>query len=340
MMVVLGFVYLIPLMMSGPLLDDIWSGFDKSCNHVWWWVATMTHNYQHVVPEYCMPHYWYVSVDFQLIIGASLLLTVLPRWPKQSLWFAGAVTVASALYTVIHTYVGGYYPTALVISTDIQKLFDTADNIYMKPYSHAGPVAVGIIFGWLAVQRHKLSRLVQAACWAVATAVGLTCLFSIWSWNHNWNPTGWGPILYGGLHRTAWALVVNWLLYVCVTGRGGPVGRLLEWAPFYPLGRLSFGLYLVHVVVLGCNIMSMRDRKSEQGFLQIQYFIGAAAMSYIFAYILYVTIEAPIAHLDNLLFGFTKRYKKENQSEGSQQVHSQCNGNHREVFVLTDSKPQ
>ncbi|KAM7304794.1 hypothetical protein ISCGN_014694, partial [Ixodes scapularis] len=45
MMAVVGFLYLVPLITSGPLLNDMWLQLERPCTTHWWKVLTMTQNY-------------------------------------------------------------------------------------------------------------------------------------------------------------------------------------------------------------------------------------------------------------------------------------------------------
>ncbi|EEC02914.1 hypothetical protein IscW_ISCW002153 [Ixodes scapularis] len=198
---------------------------------------------------------------------------------------------------------------AVVSFFAITALIETGMYVYNKAFAHAPALFTGIIFGCLAAKPHQLSRKAQAFWWTVATVSACTSLFGIYSWNRGRAPEHLETVIYAAMHRLTWAFAVSWVMYACATGRGGPVNKILANPLLYPLGRLSFAVYIVHAIVLGVNAILSRERKSHQPFLQAQDYISATITSYAFATISYLCIECPIAVLDNLVFGGVKPKK-------------------------------
>ncbi|KAH8033659.1 hypothetical protein HPB51_015005 [Rhipicephalus microplus] len=303
MAAVLGFIYLIPAMIDGPMMREHRRSFEDTCDRTWWMLFTMSQNYVKHFGDLCVPHFWYVAVDYQLaIISTIILAAVMPKWPKVSMWIMGAIVVASSLGTLIQTYVMDALPFSLIVTTDMKRIGDVQTEIYLKPYAHAATLFVGVIFGILAVQRHRLSRLVQGVAWAVATGLALAVLFGVHTWSVGRQPERLESAFYGGLHRVSWALAIAWVMYACATGRGGFVTKILAWPIMYPLGRLTFALYLVHLVVMGSTTVLGRELVSQQPFLHAQTYLGTVLMSYGFAIVLYLFVECPVAGLDNTAF--------------------------------------
>ena len=55
---------------------------------------------------------------------------------------------------------------------------------------------------------------------------------------------------YNGLHRLAWSGVLSWVIFACTKGLGGPVDIFLSWRAWAPLARMSYCIYLVHIVTI------------------------------------------------------------------------------------------
>uniref|UniRef100_A0A224YQK6 Nose resistant to fluoxetine protein 6 n=1 Tax=Rhipicephalus zambeziensis TaxID=60191 RepID=A0A224YQK6_9ACAR len=142
-------------------------------------------------------------------------------------------------------------------------------NIYDKAYTHAPPLFVGMIFGCLAVKRHHLSKMVQSAAWVLAVTVSLAALLGVRSWFEGRQPQRLEAAIYGGMHRVSWGLSVGWVMYACATGRGGFVTKILAWPIMYPLGRLSFSVYMVHILLMGTNAILSREHITQQPFLHV-----------------------------------------------------------------------
>ncbi|KAL3173232.1 hypothetical protein MRX96_012359 [Rhipicephalus microplus] len=64
MAALMGFTFLIPALVDGPALRDYWPVFESSCTYHWWKIFTMTENYMDNISDMCLPHYWYIAVDF------------------------------------------------------------------------------------------------------------------------------------------------------------------------------------------------------------------------------------------------------------------------------------
>lgn len=300
---VLGFLYLIPALVDGPLLHDYWPLVEAPCNKNWWKLFTMTLNYMDDYTDLCLPFYWYISVDYQLVVFASIILVFLwPKWPKASLWLMGLTVVATCLTTTIQIYVHEYTPFNALLTTDVLKVIESAMYIYNRAYTHAPPMFLGMLFGCLAAKRHQLSRLFQGAAWALAATVSLAALLGVRSWFVGRQPLRLEAAIYGGMHRASWSLGVSWVMYACSTGRGGYVTKILAWPLLYPLGRLSFAVYQVHILLMGINAVLGRELISQNPFLQAQNYLSQAMMSYALGAILYLFIECPVAGLDNVFF--------------------------------------
>ncbi|CAN8019734.1 unnamed protein product [Ixodes persulcatus] len=307
MMAVFGFMYMIPLVTSGPAMGQYWPIIDRKCADHWWKILTMTHNYMEGPEDLCMAHYWYISTDFQLAIVSTIILAlVTPRWPKVGLGIMATLVAATCIAAGALTYVNRYFPHPLILTTDFSRLTVTLMYVYTKAYVHAPSLFTGLIFGCLAAKAHKLSRKAQVLLWTVSVLFATSSLFGVYSWNIGRQPELLESAIYAGLHRFAWAFGVSWVMYACVTGRGGPVNRMLAFPLFYPLGRLSFAVYLVHFMLLVCNVLLSRERQPQQPFLQMQYHISTVLVSYALATIVYLCVECPFAVLDNLMFGGMK----------------------------------
>lgn len=303
MAALLGFVFLIPALVDGPVLHDYWPLFQKPCDKSWWKIFTMSQNYMDDFKDLCMPHYWYLSVDYQLaIVSTIILIFITPKWPKGALWIMALIVAATCLTTGIQIYVNDYAPFNIVFTTNVRQLIDSAMNIYVKAYTHAPALFVGMIFGCLAVRRHQLSRKMQAAAWVLAVTVSLAALLGVRSWFVGRQPERLESAFYGGLHRVSWGLSVGWVMYACATGRGGFVTKILAWPIMYPLGRLSFSVYLVHILLMAVNAILSREHVTQQPFLQAQIYVSQVIMSYALGAIVYLLIECPVAGLDNEFF--------------------------------------
>ncbi|KAH7982759.1 hypothetical protein HPB52_006940 [Rhipicephalus sanguineus] len=104
------------------------------------------------------------------------------------------------------------------------------------------------------------------------------------------------------IDRILWSVFMAWFWFSCATGRGGFINRFLSWDGFVPLGRLSFGVYLVHVPFYHLMHRISRERRFYSHFVLVSNCFVVLVWSYILSYILCVTCELPTAHLEKLVF--------------------------------------
>ncbi|KAK8755057.1 hypothetical protein V5799_002240 [Amblyomma americanum] len=109
----------------------------------------------------------------------------------------------------------------------LTSIIDSSMNIYIKAYTHAAPMFIGMIFGCLAVRRNQLSRLIQGAAWALVATVSLAALLGVRTWFDGRPPERLESAFYAGLHRASWSLGASWVMYTCATGHGGFVNKIL-----------------------------------------------------------------------------------------------------------------
>ncbi|KAG0419285.1 hypothetical protein HPB47_004212 [Ixodes persulcatus] len=188
MMALLGFVYLIPLVVTGPLLNDMWFLKEQPCDVHWWRIPTMTHNYMSDLSNMCLPHFWYVSADFQLAIVTTVILVVIvSRFPKLGIAIMAAIVFSTSLALGIVTHLYNYMPLSLGFS--------------LQSSSATWPL-----------EPHRLSIKAQAFWWTVAVVFACSSLFGAYSWNRGREPQRLESDIYAALHRFAWGFAVSWVM--------------------------------------------------------------------------------------------------------------------------------
>jgi peptidoglycan/LPS O-acetylase OafA/YrhL len=85
---------------------------------------------------------------------------------------------------------------------------------------------------------------------------------------------------------------------------GGPVDWLLSWAGWVPLGRLSYSCYLIHMTVVDWVLTLPSYTVTITHTLVLYYILANTAVSLAVAFVLVILFEAPLLHMEKLLFGF------------------------------------
>jgi peptidoglycan/LPS O-acetylase OafA/YrhL len=116
----------------------------------------------------------------------------------------------------------------------------------------------------------------------------------------------WSPFttfLYTGFSRTAWALGTAAIIHLSVgrgswgSGDGNFVSAVLSWRCWTPLSQLSFGVYLIHPIVI--FVWQLGDRE-KQVFRLLTFgmdYLSVCVVSYVAALLAAVVIEFPCAML-------------------------------------------
>ncbi|CAN8019324.1 unnamed protein product, partial [Ixodes persulcatus] len=109
--------------------------------------------------------------------------------------------------------------------------------------------------------------------WAFSFALTGLALFSTAQWGQGDVPSLPVTLAFATTHRAAWSLGVAWIVFACITGRGGVINSLLSWDALAPLGRLSYAIYLVHGYVVFFSLWTIRQRIEHMHFFVVSCFM-------------------------------------------------------------------
>ena len=153
---------------------------------------------------------------------------------------------------------------------------------------------------------------------AIAFAVGCAVVYGTNPWQKKAADIHWThkeiPIaarsFYNGLHRVGWGLAVGWVILACVKGAGGPVNTFLSWRAWAPLARMSYVMYLVHIVVIDYYHSLPSYTVTISHPMIIYFLLWVLSVSALVAYICIISFEMPLAHMEKMLFGHLPTVKR------------------------------
>ncbi|KAL3222507.1 hypothetical protein MRX96_004964 [Rhipicephalus microplus] len=105
---------------------------------------------------------------------------------------------------------------------------------------------------------------------------------------------------YAFVDRILWSVCVSWFVFACATCKAGPLSRLLSWEGMIPLGRLSFGVYLLHVPIQTLSYNIARERRFYSHYTLVSSCFAVLIWSYILSYLMFVACEGPTAKLGSV----------------------------------------
>ncbi|KAI8045287.1 nose resistant to fluoxetine protein 6 [Drosophila gunungcola] len=299
---ILVYLKLLPLMGDGPLFGN-WN-FDSydSCNDNWYWTLLYIQNY--AADQQCLLHAWYLAIDMQLYILAPALLIIVYKWGKK-----GAAVVLLLLLGL-----AAYLFGTMVINNN-SLIFSGVgvgpdgyrEDLTDLTHNRASGWLVGFLFGYfLHTIRGKAIRLSRPAVWLgwlTCLALLFTCIFAMHPYGKAKSQTL--PILneafYVSLSRIAWPLGLSWVVFACMQGYGGLANSFLSSPLWQPLSKLSFCVYMGHLLILNLNGGRTRVNTYFSNYDLMLRFWHDFGFSVLLAYVMHILIEAPCGGLESLI---------------------------------------
>ena len=102
--------------------------------------------------------------------------------------------------------------------------------------------------------------------------------------------------------RSAWALVVSWVVFACALGYGGPINTLLSWRAFGPVSRINYSAYLYHLLILSIIIQNRKSTFAYDDFFMSVFYCGFLLISFGVGFLTTLLFESPFVGLEKLLF--------------------------------------
>jgi peptidoglycan/LPS O-acetylase OafA/YrhL len=230
---------------------------------LWWHLAYLSNLYQivyHAAPHLVTTAYWSLSVEEQFYLVWPCLILFLPRRYLLPTMIGTVITgpLFRLFAVVLHIYSSGSLPFACTDALGIGALL-----AYFQDKESGSPEAAALFTRWL-----KWVGPLPFAVFMGSKACGATIPGT--------------PVLAD----LAAALAFGWVVSRATTSFHGLVGWVLELAPLRYLGRISYGIYILHsfmpvllFYVLRWTHLSLRETSIFRFFLLIGMSVGAASIS-------------------------------------------------------------
>ncbi|GFT33784.1 o-acyltransferase like protein [Trichonephila clavipes] len=190
---------------------------------------------------------------------------------------------------------------------------------YFKPYAHAGPYFVGMLLGYILVKKPKIviPQWVRTGGWLFFSALQCSVLYGAYRWNNGypWTPTI--AAVYAGTSKLVWSFGIFWMLFVCLTGNGGIINRILSWKFWVPMARLSYVFYLLHPLVIWVHEAFAHHNLYTSHYFWVYNILGHYMVSMVLSLIVSLTFEAPFLALEKILFGGGGRRDRDSSREST-----------------------
>ncbi|XP_071482122.1 O-acyltransferase like protein-like [Diadema antillarum] len=285
------------------------TGIRYTCNSLWWTHLFYVNNFypfQETLTISCMSWAWYLACDMQFYLLSPLFITLLYKRSRLGICslIVGIILSVTTVIIVV-TYFGhtvnavyGNYNNRTAAQPD-------ADYYYTKPYSRIHTYLVGMLLGYAMFKTKdkeiKLPLFAVIIGWVVALLTLFAVVYGTWANGYERYVPQIESVLYLSFHRLAWSIAVAWIIFACVRGYGGFFNVLLGWSFWIPLGRLTYGAYLVHPIVIITTVLNSNTLVYLSNESIAYFFLGNLVLSYAAALILSVLVEGPTMGLEKAL---------------------------------------
>ncbi|XP_040357092.1 nose resistant to fluoxetine protein 6 isoform X2 [Ixodes scapularis] len=261
MMFLLGLIFLFPLLVHGPAADEWLPVKIEKCYRNWWAIPLHFNNWL-THKDICAGHLWYLACDMQIFTVVALLCVLLAKNVRVGIAAMVAIAASCNIFIAYFTHSAQIGPSRVSSGGDVTKMMQALDLIHQRPYPHVASYVTGALVGFVFLKyRHvRLRQVTRLGLWLCSTVFCLYGVFGAFKWQKGAPPTGVDVALFNGVHRTAFAMGVAWVLYACASGQAKIIDRFLAWDGFVLLGRLTFSVYLVHFLVLVTSAAMARER--------------------------------------------------------------------------------
>ncbi|XP_033218446.1 O-acyltransferase like protein-like isoform X2 [Belonocnema kinseyi] len=296
-------IFIIPLVGSGPRWEKLINiFFTENCKEKWWSFFLYINNY--VKPDnVCMGHLWYLAVDMQFFLISPLILYPLVKKPKVgfAIWsvlFFWQIASPAVIIAV------NKYTTALDAGQTLEETLDIFRNLYAVAYARGGSWLIGVLFGYIiATKGSDFNKITIYIGWICSLVSFTFCTLGMKSFQgKDYVYKAVWESVYGSLSRPLWAASVAWIVLVCVHGYGGPINTFLSLPIFIPFGKLSYCMYLVHVVLQGMLTFASRTPHYFTDFNTFKLFLTSFVLSAVIAFFCSLLFESPILTLEKMIF--------------------------------------
>lgn len=318
-------ISVLPLMLTGPGAKNFFEKMDQEVNNHWWHWLLQIRNFYYVGLKTVLPHVWYLSMDFQFFVVAVPLFMLLKNRRHVAIGVFTFISLFGCCVSAWQVTRWDIAPFMVFLARQLATIGDTVNKYYIIPSYHAVCYFTGCIVYLVAdnFRQRKVSKVVQITCWVVSFGAGSCCMFIKCTWYTGDSPTSaLGKMATAFFDRIMWSMFIGWITLACISGRGGYVSKFLSWAPFVPLSRLSFAVYLIHFPFIEIMLHTSRERLYYSHFNQVTLFFAVFLWSYILAFFMYLVCEGPTANLDKLAFSFIARPRNENEASATVQKAS------------------
>lgn len=308
---VLSLLYIIlPVIGHGPFWYDMTNDSAKFCEKNCW-VNLLHLQAFYKTDEICNLVTWWISVDYFLCIIALVFVYLIYR--ERILLAKVATTLATLgalLYMVSKHYTMNLPPHNLSIVPQVAEVWTSyVNDFFWSPWPHTFPYMLGFWIGYLIVNENYHRKSIHQFR-LKGSMIAFACLIiTIWS-SYIWtsgsvnytSPNDHQALitLYNFVCPVLWSSALAWFILVNHFGYISWFNNLSTSGPILILSRLSFIIYLSHLLVVRTYFGLQESTVVLSGLNLTYQMLGNINLSTLFGILLYLTLEGPALRVQRM----------------------------------------
>ncbi|KAH6946005.1 hypothetical protein HPB50_011108 [Hyalomma asiaticum] len=308
-------IFVLPRFVNGPDAKTFFQKFNEEIADNWWHLIIPIRNF--------------FGMTERLFVVSLLVLQLFKSQKKLAMAAFIGLSLLGCAISMWTATDPDITPFMIYPAFTRATLLESMNRYYMRPFYHAVCYFSGCMTLLMLddFKNSKISKVMNAAGWFVAASCAVCVVFMKIPWYIKQNPTSEGVKLFMAfIDRVLWSIFLSWFTLACATGRGGFVNRVLSSDVYVPLGKLSFGVYLIHYPFLMVLLHTTRERLLWSHFTLVTLFFGVHVWSNVLAYMAFIACEAPTAAVDKLVFQILLRRGRSAKQESQPDAGDVANG--------------
>ncbi|XP_060877768.1 O-acyltransferase like protein-like [Metopolophium dirhodum] len=304
---------IVPHLGGGPLWPQKTWSEAETCKKYWWTNLLFISNFIDAKYE-CLIVSWYISCDVQFFIVGVVLVYVYTKNIKYGIGLLSTIIISSIITPFIITILkenDGILKVHLPFLENPRTSI-TFNESYRASHLRATPFFVGLamslVIKKLKEQKKFFSAITVYGGTFVVTVVSLWVQFYGGIFYARHRPYYlFEHALYSTISHWTWTAICAWVTICYYTTGYGLLSKVYDNRFIVPIGRLSYSVFLVNLIVM----MMSQSSQRLPNYLSIKSLLDAwisdTFKTYLMALALHLVIEAPFGNLIRQMFGRGKK---------------------------------
>lgn len=259
---------------------------------------------------------WSLAIEEQFYIFCPLLFLVIKRFNWKLIKVLSFLIIASIAIHYLIIFFNDlkifWIPFPFLDRENYTLYFDL---LYDKPYIRFSSLFIGVIGSYLSLKGWDKKMFSTTASTCIALFAGVLLIFLTFFFQDYSGPIDIGKIIYECVSREIFS--VGFIILVFASLNVEFISKVFSFRFFFPLFQLSYGIYLVHALVLrffvrNDNLFNIRELMNLSSSSLYFYLFGALIflLSGIIVIPIYVLIERPFMNIREKYFPATRPFQK------------------------------